>query len=124
MKRREPLNLDLTPLIDIVFIIIIFFLVTSTFKEKILNLTLPKSKSATINDLKQKEIIIELNSKDLIYNKEKIDLIKLSKKLENIKDKSKTIILKVDKNVKYQRLVSILDLLKLNDLNNLAIVTK
>jgi len=124
MKRREPLNLDLTPLIDIVFIIIVFFLVTSTFKEKILNLTLPKSKSATINDIKQKEVIIELNSKDIVYNKEKIDLVKLSNRLEKIKDKSKTIILKVDKNVKYQRLVSVLDLLKLNDLNNLAIVTK
>jgi len=124
MKRREPLTIDLTPLIDVVFIIIIFFLVTSTFKEKILNLTLPKSKSATINEIKQKKIIIELNSKDIVYNKQKLSLLDLAKKLQNVKDKSKIIILKVDKNVKYQRLVSILDLLKLNDLNNLAIVTK
>ena len=33
MKRREPLNPDITPLIDVVFILLVFFIVTSTFKK-------------------------------------------------------------------------------------------
>ena len=45
MKRRESLGLDLTPVIDVVFILLIFFIVTSVFKkeELALMLDLPKS---------------------------------------------------------------------------------
>jgi biopolymer transport protein ExbD len=124
MKRREPLSLDLTPLIDIIFIIIIFFLVTSTFKkENFLNLTLPKSKSTT-KQINTKNITIQLTPKYLAYNNQKIDFIALQTRLEKIQNKSKPIILKVDKNTKYDRLVKLLDLLKLNELNNLIIATK
>ena len=33
MKRREPLGLDLTPIIDVVFILLLFFIVSSVFKK-------------------------------------------------------------------------------------------
>ena len=36
MKRRESLGLDLTPVIDVVFILLIFFIVTSVFKKDII----------------------------------------------------------------------------------------
>jgi biopolymer transport protein ExbD len=35
MKRREHLGLDLTPIIDVVFILLIFFIVTSVFKKEL-----------------------------------------------------------------------------------------
>ena len=34
MKRRESLGLDLTPVIDVIFILLIFFIVTSVFKKE------------------------------------------------------------------------------------------
>ncbi|MEN8717248.1 MAG: biopolymer transporter ExbD, partial [Sulfurovum sp.] len=34
MKSRESLGLDLTPVIDLVFIILLFFIVTSVFKKE------------------------------------------------------------------------------------------
>ena len=40
MKRRESLSLDLTPVIDVVFILLIFFIVTSVFKKEELALML------------------------------------------------------------------------------------
>jgi len=47
MKRREHIAPDLTPLIDVVFLILIFFMVSSTFKkeELALLLTLPMPKA-------------------------------------------------------------------------------
>ena len=48
-RRREPPRVDLTPLIDIVFLLLIFFLITTTFvKEKrpTLPLTEPEAQSA------------------------------------------------------------------------------
>ena len=125
MKRREPLGLDLTALIDVVFILIIFFIVSSTFKqeEKILNLNLPSSDGKTY-EIETKQVNLELSSKDLAYNGSKISFLDLQKKLEIIEDKSKAIIVRVDKEVPYDRVVKLLNLLQLNELNNLALVTK
>ena len=72
MKKREILTPDITPLIDVVFILLIFFIVSSVFKkdELALVLNLPTSSAKEI-ELKQKEIIIELNHEKLaIYSKE------------------------------------------------------
>jgi biopolymer transport protein ExbD len=50
MKRREALVPDMTPLIDVVFILLIFFIVTSVFKkeELALLLNLPDSQAQTL----------------------------------------------------------------------------
>ena len=50
MKRRETLGIDLTPVIDVVFILLIFFIVTSVFKkdELALMLDLPEADAPAI----------------------------------------------------------------------------
>lgn len=125
MKRREPLGLDLTPLIDVVFILIIFFIVSSTLKEheQFLNLTLPSSDGKKL-EIETKQISIELSANKLAYNGKEIDFLNLQKQLESIKDKEKAVIVRVDSKVPYDRVVQLLNLLQLNELNNLALVTK
>jgi biopolymer transport protein ExbD len=124
MKRRETLGLDLTPLLDVVFILIIFFIVSSTFKteEKFLNLTLPSSDGKLL-EVESKQITIELDTKELAFNGLTIDFLTLQKKLEKIKDKSKAVIIRIDNQVSYDRVVQLLNILQLNDLNNLSLVT-
>jgi biopolymer transport protein ExbD len=48
MRRREPLSPDMTPLIDVVFLLLIFFLVSTSFKkdELALLLNLPTSQAS------------------------------------------------------------------------------
>lgn len=46
-QRRESVELNLTPLIDVVFLLLIFFMVSTTFETRpALELTLPESASA------------------------------------------------------------------------------
>ncbi|MFA7092415.1 MAG: biopolymer transporter ExbD, partial [Arcobacteraceae bacterium] len=73
MKRREKLNTDLTPLIDVVFILLIFFIVTSVFKkdELALILDLPKS-NAKESQIEQREITIELSEEKLAFKGKEI----------------------------------------------------
>ncbi|HIP12008.1 MAG TPA: biopolymer transporter ExbD [Arcobacter sp.] len=124
MRKREQLNLDLTPLIDVVFILIIFFLVTSSFKQKdfALNLTLPDAKAQQI-EIEKKQLNIEVDEKFLSYMGEKISFLDLQVKLENIKNQKLPIIVKIDKKVRYDRVIEVLDLLQLNNLNNIALQT-
>jgi len=124
-KRRETIAPDLTPLIDVVFILLIFFIVSSVFKkeELALILDLPSSQAQEL-EIKPKEVSIEITKDKLaIYGKE-IDFKDLDEKLANITDKKNTIIVRIDKNVVYERVVKVLDNLQKYDLNNLSLVTK
>lgn len=125
MKRREPLSLDLTPLIDVVFILLVFFIVSSSFKKETnaLNLTLPDSSKAS-KQIEKKIVTIELSSNYIAYNGKKIDFLKLQSNLELIVDKKELINVKIDKDVSYKRVVELLDILQLNGFGNLALATK
>ncbi len=63
-RRREALSLNLTPLIDVVFLLLIFFMVTTTFtKETRLSLTLPEAEGKPPEAVAQPtEITIGANS--------------------------------------------------------------
>ncbi len=124
MKKREILTPDITPLIDVVFILLIFFIVSSVFKkdELALVLNLPTSSAKEI-ELKQKEVIIELDERKLaIYGKE-TSLEELDVQISKIKDKQRNIIFRIDKEVKYEKVVKVLDLLQKNELFNISLLT-
>ncbi len=123
--KRETITPDLTPLIDVVFILLIFFIVSSVFKkeELALVLDLPSSQAQAL-EIKEKEIFIELSSDKLALFGKEISLEDFDKQLSKIDNKKRTIIVRIDKNVEYQRVVKILDTLQKYDLNNLSLVTK
>ena len=125
MKRREALAPNLTPLIDVVFILLIFFIVTSVFKkeELALLLNLPDSKAQTL-EVEKENISIELSSEKLAFKGKEITLLVLEQELKNITDKKRAVILRIDEEVAYKKIVGVLDLLQKHDLNNLALVTK
>jgi len=123
-KQRELLTPDITPLIDVVFILLVFFIVSSVFKseELALNLLLPTS-SAKELEIEVKQLNIELSSTSLAYLGKVITFEQLDFKLANVIQQDKSIIVRIDKDVKYERVVKILDILQKYSLNNLALVT-
>jgi biopolymer transport protein ExbD len=123
-QRRESLSMDLTPLIDMVFLLLVFFLVTSTFKkdELALLLKLPKAEEGTGNDKKTEQLTIELNSDAIAINGKKSTLEEMPAIFEKAK-KDTLVNLRVDGEVKYTRLVKVLDLLQMNKLENISLIT-
>ena len=124
LKRREPLGIDLTPVVDVVFILLIFFIVSSVFKkdELALMLDLPTSEAQAL-EVKENEIFIELSPSKLAIKGIEVSFESLEDNLKEIKDKKKSVIVRIDKKVEYERVVKVLDLLQKYNLNNLALVT-
>lgn len=124
MKRREQLGIDLTPVIDVVFILLIFFIVSSVFKkdELALILDLPEA-NAKATEIKDDQIFIELNENKLAIKGIEVSFESLEANLQEIKDNKKAVIVRIDKNTKYERVIKVLDLLQKYNLNNLALVT-
>ena len=124
MKRREALGLDLTPIIDVVFILLIFFIVSSVFKkdELALILDLPSS-SAKEMQVDKDQVFIELSSEKVAIKGIEVSFESLEDNLKAIEEKNKSVIVRIDKKVEYQRVIKVLDLLQKYDLSNLALVT-
>ncbi|MGJ0315749.1 biopolymer transporter ExbD [Aliarcobacter cryaerophilus] len=124
MKRREHLGLDLTPIIDVVFILLIFFIVTSVFKkeELALMLELPSSNAKSMQ-VKQEQIFIELSVDKMAIRGIEVSFSSLEDNLKSIKNKDEAVIVRIDKKVPYEKVVKVLDLLQKYSLNNLALVT-
>ncbi len=122
MKRREHIVPDLTPLIDVIFLILIFFMVSSTFKkeELALLLTLPDAKSASL-EVEKEDISIELSKDEVALKGKKVTFEVLDASLVKVEDKKKPINVRIDKDVTYERVVELLDLLNKHGLNNLAL---
>lgn len=123
-SRREPLAPDLTPLIDMVFLLLIFFLVTSVFRKKelALLLKLPKATQGKGDEKKLKDLTIELSDQDIAINGKKGTMEELPTVLKAT-EASTLVNLRVDGQVKYQRLVKVLDLLRENKLDNISLIT-
>lgn len=124
VKKRELISMDLTPLIDVVFLLLIFFIVASEFKknETILNLSLPDS-SSTQKVIEKKDLMIEVSRDKLAYNGNKIDFTNLEKSLSKLK-KDSSLTVKIDKEVKYERVIKLLDILNTLEMKNLLLITK
>ena len=124
MKRREHLGLDLTPIIDVVFILLIFFIVTSVFKkeELALMLDLPSSNAKSMQ-VKSEQVFIELGVDKMAIKGIEVSFSSLEDNLKEIKNKDEAVIVRIDKKVPYEKVVKVLDLLQKYSLNNLALVT-
>jgi biopolymer transport protein ExbD len=116
-RRLTPeAKVDLIPMIDVVFQLVVFFMVTSTFMMTPgINLVLPSS--TTAEPVLVSEIVVTVASQDEIYiNRERYTLRTLEDALFDIsdgeKDEIQSVIIEGDENVTYDLMISVLDVLR------------
>jgi biopolymer transport protein ExbD len=124
-NKRESLTPELTPLIDVVFLLLIFFMVSSVFKNEELSLMLqlPTAKEGQQGEAKAKNITIELSKGELAFNGKPLTFEELETKCAGL-SKETIINLRVDGSVVYDRLVKALDILQRNKLENVSLITE
>lgn len=107
----EEVNIDLTPLIDVVFMLLIFFIMTTTFSKPVLDVILPESKMAESKETQTQEILISV-TKDgkLYYNNTLINESEIKGILDANTDK--VLNLYIDKSAPFQSFVNLIDIAK------------
>lgn len=124
-KKRALLTPDLTPLIDVVFLLLIFFIVSSTFnKYGGISIELPTAKMESVktnnNDIL--EIIIDKNNKYFInYKEEKKREISFEELDNYLKLGIKNVAITGDKDLKYQNIIDVVSKVKKYGIENLGI---
>lgn len=129
MKTGEERGgaLDVTPLVDLVFLLIIFFLLSTTFRVAPgIRIDLPEASSQKIRT-ERKEIILTVDGSGAIYlNKDPVEPEALSVRLAASarEDRDTTVLIKGDRNAGFGRMVDVLDRVKYAGLYRIAILTQ
>ena len=120
-KSRESAKLDLTPLIDVVFLLIIFFMVTTTFNNfGSVQIDLPSSTIQQTDKIKSIEIIIDKDGNYHISEDGKITQIQFSE-IDSYLKSAKEATVSADKNLKYQVIMDVITKIKENGVDNLGL---
>ena len=112
-QRRPSVRMELSPLIDCIFQLLIFFMLSSTFLTPAIQLTLPSATAGTSQN--ELEIIITLSeSGDVYLNKTPTSLIALESELKRLLEKSekKSVTIRGDENMPYSAFLDALDITK------------
>ena len=120
-ENDENYEINILPMIDVIFAILTFFIVSSLYLIKLetIPLNLPTASTSSISNDDFINVSISLNEK-IFLNKEETSLEKLNQKLRDINiGNNKKVIISGDKDVDYGRIVEVLD--ELRKLNNLKI---
>ncbi len=105
---------DLTPLIDVIFILIVFFLLTSTIHERILEIDLPGA-TEYVEDPINNELVIEISRDNIYYidgEKTDFETVMLRVKEEASEKESPFITVRSDRETDFSSVVRILNLAK------------
>ncbi len=114
--------LDLTPVVDIVFNLLIFFALSLNFAaaSRGIDIKLPSASSA--KTIRSDQVTVNLTKEGLIFlDDKKITLEQLGPMLKEKADKKSLVIIRADSEVEHGKVVRIMDIIKSQDLNRIAI---
>ena len=125
--REEDVKLSIAPLIDIVFLLLIFFMVTSHFDVASgVRIHLPEVTKKIFDSEKNKVNLIIDKSGQAYLEGEKLDLKTLQKRIEILVNEKGVLylILQADKDVRHGRVVQIMDLAKTAGIHSIIIAAR
>ena len=130
-RRLSPnANVDLIPMIDVVFQLVVFFMVSSTFvMTPGIALDLPESSSS--EPVVIDRIVVTVAAQDEVYlNRDRVSLEELDAMLATMREQAEasdggaqSAIIEADSEVPYETIVSVLDVMRRNGYRGIALRT-
>jgi len=124
--KTSSTRLDATPMADTVFLLLIFFMLSTSFVvQPGIQVKLPKAVTSEIQ--LKKDLILTITAENILFlNEESVTLDKLGEALEGAfaQRKDRILIIKADQEVKHGMVVQAMDIAKLSGADRLAIATE
>ena len=114
--RKESLDLNLTPLIDVVFLLLIFFMVSTTFdKESQIKVELPQAatQDEKVEDEKVLDVVVDAKGRYYINQREvintEVDTLKAAIIKAADERRDLTVVITADANATHQAVIKVMD---------------
>ena len=119
-------EINVTPLVDVVLVLLIIFMVTAPMLQMGIDVNLPRVKSKSI-DVTEEKLVLTINSaKEIFINKNKVPVTGLGAKLENIFANriDREVFMRADKNVPYGFVVEVMSEVRKAGVDRLGMITE
>ncbi len=127
-KRHTKLEsglsqVDIAPLIDVVFLLLIFFMLSSSFTlQSGINVKLPKTVTSDV--IKSENVVVTITRENVIYlNDAVITLKELNQALSQFSGKERPLLIKADRRASVGRVVDVWDLCRNLGIERINIAT-
>jgi len=124
-EEKELISINITPLIDIVFLLLVFFMLATSFIQKsTIEVNLSSGKTVKVDNEKNRAVVI-LNKKGLIYlNNKLINVTNIRKEINNIVEKNPkyNILIKSHKKIPVQKVIRLIEEVRLAGTDNIKLV--
>jgi len=124
-RKQNIDNIDVSPLIDMVFILLIFFMVTTTFvKDMKLDLNRPSAASASKASSKVVRVYID-NTNEIYIDNQPVKLWAVQSKLRDLLRSSdnKSVLVISDTSIPVERLIDVVDECRMSGASDVAVST-
>jgi|ERR1051326_194072 biopolymer transport protein ExbD len=118
-------ELNITPLLDLAFVLLVIFIITTAPSVNDLDLNLPDPKAAKKGPSNKPNVIrVEADGK-VFLNQSEMDFQKLRQELDRMRaaDKDVTVVVRGHKDVEYQTMIKVFDTLQQADVIKVGIAT-
>ena len=130
-KRRVGVRIDMTPMVDVAFLLLIFFMVTTVFRTpQALEINLPPDENVKIEIAESKVLSVRVLPDDRTYWKRgkdpwaRSDVTGLTSVFKNYRgNKDLVVVIKIDREAKFNNMVNIIDELDLAKLTRFSLST-
>lgn len=127
-RRRITPQVNITSLIDVVLLLLIFFMISTTFiTQPGIRINLPKAASTVKNVVQESNTIVISADNSIFINRQEV---RDAQELQNILSKMREeqtgdlIVVKADESVAHGIVVSVMDIAKTSGFNRIAIATR
>ena len=124
-EDKELISINITPLIDIVFLLLVFFMLATSFIQKsTIEVNLSSGKNVEIENEKN-TIVLIINKKGQIYlNKKLINISSIRNEVISIIEKNpkSKILIKSDKKLAVQKVIRLIEEVRLAGTDNIKLV--
>ncbi len=123
--QQDNQGIDLSPLLDVVFILLIFFIVTTVFVKET-GVDVEKPQAVSTSQLERNIIMIAITkSGDVVYDNTHIGVMGVRSAVSQaIRKHNKPVVVQADKTVPTELLINVIDQAKLAGAQSVNIATK
>ena len=123
--RTALADINVTPLVDVVLVLLIIFMVTAPVLQSGIDVSVPKTR--TVKEITEEHVVITINKDQRVFlGNDAININEIAQKLkQKIRDpRHQSIFVRADENVPFGAFATVMDAVKQSGITNVSIVTQ